>query len=291
MKTATPCGAVRSGSLAFPASSLALARFRAGLRGLPRHTATFDRSRPSGPLRLRLLFRALERSLPTCAGLLSWDSLELALASPLHRRHRAASTPDEAVASSTFGPTSPGVGSCSAPVVSHHLDGLLRIAARGLVASRCRSWGSPCFTRLAADRRPFALARDGGTNGPIPTVLPPLEGFPSSAAVRRRRRRCPPVVPRTSACSACAARSPPDPAPKREHRRPLSEAAEATSRRVDPQPSSEDEDRSSRTGIRRSRPGSGRRNPRFTPGPFPVPTFRRIARSGRLRGLAPRTSP
>jgi hypothetical protein len=30
-------------------------------------------------------------------------------------------------------------------VVSHHLDGFLRETAGGLVASRCRSWGSRRF--------------------------------------------------------------------------------------------------------------------------------------------------
>jgi len=33
----------------------------------------------------------------------------------------------------------------SALVVSHHLDGFLRFSSRGLVASRCRSWGPPRF--------------------------------------------------------------------------------------------------------------------------------------------------
>ena len=34
----------------------------------------------------------------------------------------------------------------SALVVSHHLDGFLRAARRGLIASRCRPWGSWRFT-------------------------------------------------------------------------------------------------------------------------------------------------
>jgi hypothetical protein len=40
---------------------------------------------------------------------------------------------------------SPDPTTRSALVVSHHLDGFLRTWARGLVASRCRSWGSPRF--------------------------------------------------------------------------------------------------------------------------------------------------
>jgi hypothetical protein len=39
-------------------------------------------------------------------------------------------------------------------VVSHHLDGFLRAKDRGLVASHCRSWGSPRFSKPA----PSALA-------------------------------------------------------------------------------------------------------------------------------------
>jgi hypothetical protein len=41
-----------------------------------------------------------------------------------------------------FGPGMPIPESRSALVVSHHLDGFLRAAARGLVASLCRPWGS-----------------------------------------------------------------------------------------------------------------------------------------------------
>jgi hypothetical protein len=44
-----------------------------------------------------------------------------------------------------FGPTLPGVKSCSAFTVSHRLGGLLRVLSCGFVAPRCRSWGSPSF--------------------------------------------------------------------------------------------------------------------------------------------------
>jgi len=192
MKTATPCGGIRSGSLAFPASSVALARYRAGLRGLPYHTATSDRSRPSGPLRLRLLFRALERSLPTLAGLLSWDSLELALVPPLRRHDRVASTPNGAVASATFGSTSP----TSSPVPSPWFLATSTACSASQLAGLLHPAAGPGVHRVSRasrlTRHPIALARDGGSTGPIPTVLSPLEGFPSSAAVRRHRRLLPP---------------------------------------------------------------------------------------------------
>jgi hypothetical protein len=41
-------------------------------------------------------------------------------------------------------------GSCSVLVVSHHLDGFLRVETCGLVASRYRSWSSPRFLRSIA---------------------------------------------------------------------------------------------------------------------------------------------
>jgi hypothetical protein len=80
--------------------------------------------------------------------LLSWDSPWHALArgppvSPLHRRDSRASTP--AWCRHRASDSSCRLESRSVLVVSHHLDGFLRSGVRGLVASRCRSWGSPCF--------------------------------------------------------------------------------------------------------------------------------------------------
>jgi hypothetical protein len=54
-----------------------------------------------------------------------------------------------------FGPTAPPVQPCSALVVSHHLDGFLRVQACGLVASRCRSWGSPRFAETRSHGEPW----------------------------------------------------------------------------------------------------------------------------------------
>lgn len=58
-------------------------------------------------------------------------------------------------------------------VVSHHLAGFLRAAARRLVASCCRSWGSPRFTRTWP--KPAAIL----------ATRPPLEGFSPPPAVLR----------------------------------------------------------------------------------------------------------
>jgi len=58
-----------------------------------------------------------------------------------------------------FGREGATLPACSALVVSHHLGGFLLRSFRGLVASRCRSWGSSRFrrasTRLTEARRPL----------------------------------------------------------------------------------------------------------------------------------------
>jgi len=72
--------------------------------------------------------------------------------SPLHRHTCDASTPARG-ATPASAPGGPLPKSRSALVVSHHLGGFLRIAGRGLVASRSRSWGSRRLGARAADRR------------------------------------------------------------------------------------------------------------------------------------------
>lgn len=81
--------------------------------------------------------------------LLSWASPGL----PLRRCIECSSTPTpgEPV---VFGTPLPHDASCSAPVDSHHLDGLLRAHDCGFVAPRNRPWGSPRFA--LASTRPMA---------------------------------------------------------------------------------------------------------------------------------------
>jgi len=55
-----------------------------------------------------------------------------------------------------FGETDTICFACSARVVSHHLGGFLRCTNLGLVASRCRSWGSSRFQH-------YGLSRDAGS--------------------------------------------------------------------------------------------------------------------------------
>jgi hypothetical protein len=91
-------------------------------------------------------------------------------------------------ASATEGPPPP---SRSVRVVSHDLDGFLHLQGRGLVASRCQSWGSPRFLR-----RP---TRSGSGEGSVCVSVAaclaarsPLEGAPSIPAVPRHRGLVPP---------------------------------------------------------------------------------------------------
>jgi len=80
---------------------------------------------------------------------------------------------------------------CSAYVVSHHLDGLLRASSRGFVAPRNRS-GVRCVSHppgantLASEE---ARVRDTATALPA-TRFTPSEEFPSPTAVPHRCGRC-----------------------------------------------------------------------------------------------------
>lgn len=139
-----------------------------------------DRPRPRG---LRLLFEAslcpgrLDRMVKSgFAGLLSWDSsvrpsIDL-LPGPGQTGVSTDRVPDRQS------------GTGAAHVVSHHLDGSSVPGSRGLVASRCRSWGSPRFllSRNRISRGALAALRsfpsadsDESRNAPglIPVGLPP----------------------------------------------------------------------------------------------------------------------
>jgi hypothetical protein len=76
-------------------------------------------------------------------------------------------------AEASLGLTVPPARSRSALVVFHHLDGLLRMQGRGLVASRCQPWGSTRFTRTTARR-----SRE---------TIVPLSALPESQAHTLRR--------------------------------------------------------------------------------------------------------
>jgi len=107
-----------------------------------------------------------------------------------------ASTPARR-ATSRIGLGEPSPKSRSVRVVSHHLDGFLRIAIRGLVASRCRSWGSRVSTVASPTegrgRSGFLTAQDS-----YPSKEPPDD---SRTASPRPLPPCrsPPCVPRARA--------------------------------------------------------------------------------------------
>jgi hypothetical protein len=142
-----PC---RSGWLGFPAPSSTVHRLRCGPRGLPslprrrrhfwlrRDHLRGLRSRSAPRVRLGSARRSRGRGRPSSPGLHQIAPPSTCPAG-VHS-HRA----PESSASATEAPPPP---SRSVLVVSHHLDGLLHLLERGLVASRCRSWGSPRFPR------------------------------------------------------------------------------------------------------------------------------------------------
>jgi len=68
----------------------------------------------------------------------------------------------------TFGSGIPAPESRSDLAVSHRLAGFLRAMTCGLVASRCRSWGSPRFEPHPTEVEP----------GPFPATPLPFEGDP-----------------------------------------------------------------------------------------------------------------
>jgi hypothetical protein len=70
--------------------------------------------------------------------------------------------------------------SCSILVVLHHPDGFLRSARCGLVASRCRPWGSPRFRA--------ARSGETGSSDTFPRRRTyPSKKSPPTAALRHRR--------------------------------------------------------------------------------------------------------
>jgi len=99
---------------------------------------------------------------------------------PLHRHAPRASTP----AADPCGPVASVRGYqpriTFRPVVSHHLDGFLRARSCGLVASRCRSWGSLRFRTARVD-----LPKQGRRSGTFPQRV----SHPSKETPRRQPHR------------------------------------------------------------------------------------------------------
>jgi hypothetical protein len=76
-------------------------------------------------------------------------------------------------------------------VVSHHLDGFLRAEVCGLVASRCRSWGSPRFAETRSPGSPLLATRGwSALRAGVSTGLAPRDAM--------TLRRVPPVHSRTA---------------------------------------------------------------------------------------------
>jgi hypothetical protein len=196
-----PSRASRRRSLALPCSLLRLGRHRPGVRGLREIRAARIRRcgpaasmafapvqsccfRPGSPL-------GFDIGLPRCsrnraASFLSWDSYgggeRIAASrhpSPLHRHHASESAPT-AIAGG-FVAEGATLAARSVLVVSHHLDGFLLRSARGLVASRCRSWGSPRFGLRSA----LVASEDARSSRSLPSprrsIRTPRRMFPADS--------------------------------------------------------------------------------------------------------------
>jgi hypothetical protein len=177
-----------AGRWVFPASALALVRYRTGLRGIPSAVVEgCDQSRIFAvPLRLRL-------SGPT----LRWVSL------PPLRRHPLARPLPVALASFLRSLGS-HLGFSFRPRGFSPPRRLSPRNSRGLVASRCRSWGSPRFLSAGSERSEDRLEH----RRTFPAAPTPLEELPSPAAVPCLHGRCPLAVPR---CRSPRLASPPLP--------------------------------------------------------------------------------
>ena len=185
---------------------------------------------PSGsqPSRTSLPFRALSFAPVGSPDLLSWDlprvrlpcstSLQSRIFAlgppPLHRPAPRRPLPRPVLPPAASGSEKPLRTSRADLVVSHHLAGFLRRSprlqgcrpilrwsgSRGLVASRCRSWGSSYFSSMrrvisyGAPRCQVSTIYSHDVDG-FPTTLLPLEGCSPLAAAPCHHGRCPPGVP------------------------------------------------------------------------------------------------
>jgi len=110
-------------------------------------------------------------------------------------------------AEAPFGPALPHASSCSALVVSHHLDGFLRAEVAGLLHPATGQG----FAAFRACRPPAPPESDAFVPGSLPaTRFTPFEDFPSPAAVPHHCGRCLPAV---TVLPGCSSRPKPDSLP------------------------------------------------------------------------------
>jgi hypothetical protein len=140
------------------------------------------------------------------------------VATPLHRHAFRASTPPcRHCCRPGSVPRLPASESRSARVVLHHLGGFLRSEGRGLVASRCQSWGSPRFVLAHSPRRFSHPPKDSTRPQPhhVTVAVAPLPFPPAALAFSDRFRCqnrpskvCPTGAPASRLCSAAESVTP-----------------------------------------------------------------------------------
>jgi len=197
-----------------------LARCRAGLRGMTPVPQSIGRNRCCGTLivlrdsnlrscrpgRLRLGETPC-RTLPSFSRDVTFEPTGFPIDPPAHGLPVASLRPRPSIDMlrwrplrldhcwSGLGSRHPASKSRSVLVVLHHLDGFLRLRSRGLVASRCRSWGS---RRCPSTSGPKQLASEsfGLGESAFPAArFTPFEEVSPPAAASRCHDRCPLAVP------------------------------------------------------------------------------------------------
>ena len=280
--------------MAFAAPSVVFRAEAPDLRGFPVPTAVPWRKRLDPPALLTFASPS-ERSSERWSRSSSSRGIRR---SPLHRHDRCASTPGRRI---PHRHDAARRRTRSARVVSHHLDGFLRTSARGSVAPRSRSWGSSRFGPEPSSRRQNpskGSPRRQPCHVTVAVCLPAVTGEMSKPVAEALGDSGPKPTNHQVEAPVCRSRPPRRPARARcehpRHRRGRStyrgtrgnhdERATRTSEacRSSESPAGTVAEAAglpgapSRTQANLRADGRARRN---------------ISRSGRLRGLAPPTSP
>jgi len=280
--------------MAFTAPSLVFRAEAPDLRGFPAPTAVPGRKRLDPPALLTFASPS-ERSSERWSRSSSSRGIRR---SPLHRHDRCASTPGRRI---PHRHDAARRRTRSARVVSHHLDGFLRTSARGSVAPRSRSWGSSRFGPEPSSRRQNpskGSPRRQPCHVTVAVCLPAVTGEMSKPVAEAMGDPGPRPANHQVEAPVCRSRPPRRPARAGcEHPAPPPRSKHVPEYARQPRRTSHPDERGSRSS---ESPAGTVAEAAGLPG-APSRTQanlradgrarRNISRSGRLRGLAPPTSP